>query len=319
MAEEVLIDGKTYITSKRASDLTGYAQDYIGQLARSGAIDAKRLGGLWYVFAGSITTHKERAEEAKTSIARREFSPEADSLLMLDGKAYVSAARASEISGYNKDYVGQLARSGKILSRRIGNRWYVERGGLLGHKEEKDSLLAAVQAESVGVRPVKNTPTPTKAMPFEQDAPYLTYHQETADLMPTISPKEADMEPERPDVTTGPDAEAAQEEEEYRIPIHVTHTPSTSMQGRPRKSITATTPTRKRDKTMFYATMSASALTFVIILSLGLQSLRGNASYAAVLPAIKNSPLTASVISATSGLGDILEALITRELIYKRN
>ena len=34
MSDEMQIEGKPYISSKRASELSGYAQDYIGQLAR---------------------------------------------------------------------------------------------------------------------------------------------------------------------------------------------------------------------------------------------------------------------------------------------
>ena len=46
MAEEVVLEGREYISSKRASEITQYSQDYIGQLARGGVIDAKRVGGL---------------------------------------------------------------------------------------------------------------------------------------------------------------------------------------------------------------------------------------------------------------------------------
>jgi hypothetical protein len=49
MSDEMVIEGKTYISSKRAAQVSGYAQDYIGQLARGGAIDAQRVGGLWFV------------------------------------------------------------------------------------------------------------------------------------------------------------------------------------------------------------------------------------------------------------------------------
>lgn len=47
--DELEIQGKKYISSKRASQLTGYAKDYIGQLARGGKLPGTRVGRAWYV------------------------------------------------------------------------------------------------------------------------------------------------------------------------------------------------------------------------------------------------------------------------------
>jgi len=59
MSDDTLtIDGKTYLSSIRAAELVGYTKDYVGQLARSGKIDAKRIGRMWYVHDGSIMRHK---------------------------------------------------------------------------------------------------------------------------------------------------------------------------------------------------------------------------------------------------------------------
>lgn len=55
--EELEIQGKKYISSKRASVLTKYAKDYIGQLARSGKVPATRVGRAWYVELNAIQKH----------------------------------------------------------------------------------------------------------------------------------------------------------------------------------------------------------------------------------------------------------------------
>lgn len=57
----------------------------------------------------------------------------------LDGKRYISAKRAAEISEYSNDYIGQLCRSGKIEATRIGRNWYVEEASILGHKNSSQS------------------------------------------------------------------------------------------------------------------------------------------------------------------------------------
>lgn len=54
--------------------------------------------------------------------------------LVIDGKNYVSSARAAQLVGYTKDYVGQLARAGKIESKLIGRSWYVSEESITQHK-----------------------------------------------------------------------------------------------------------------------------------------------------------------------------------------
>src|SRR3989338_7344820 len=152
MDASLIIGDENLISSKRAAESSGYAQDYIGQLARKGLIEARRIGGLWYVSLDSLNAYKLNADTYTPRPPHAsEHSAETDSIISFDGHDYVSAARAAHITGYHPDYVGQLARSGKILSRQIGNRWYVDRDQIVSHKSEKDALLGAVQAESVGV------------------------------------------------------------------------------------------------------------------------------------------------------------------------
>ena len=134
MTDEVQLEGETYISSKRASEISGYAQDYVGQLARSGKIEARRVAGLWYVHRASLVEHQERADSYVPAPHVESDARTADSIVGLDGNQYVSANRASKLSGYNQDYIGQLARSSAIPAQQIGNRWYVNAESLLDHK-----------------------------------------------------------------------------------------------------------------------------------------------------------------------------------------
>lgn len=56
--------------------------------------------------------------------------------LTFDGVLYISSKRAAKESGYTKDYVGQLARAGKIDARLVGRSWYVRADALHKHKEK---------------------------------------------------------------------------------------------------------------------------------------------------------------------------------------
>jgi hypothetical protein len=115
MSSSLFFDNKRYISIKEAGSVTGYSRDYIGQLARSNKIDSKRVGRTWYV--------------------------EKESLLKYGNfKKYVSAKEAGSVTGYSRDYIGQLARSNKIDSKRVGRTWYVEEESLLSYKNLLNKL-----------------------------------------------------------------------------------------------------------------------------------------------------------------------------------
>lgn len=56
--DELTIDDKKYVSSKRAAKLTGYAKDYIGQLCREGRVSARLVGRSWYVLESAIHDHR---------------------------------------------------------------------------------------------------------------------------------------------------------------------------------------------------------------------------------------------------------------------
>ncbi|MBU6490916.1 hypothetical protein KGQ25_02050 [Patescibacteria group bacterium] len=56
--DEILIEEKKYVSSKRAAKITGYAKDYIGQLCREGRVPARLVGRSWYVLEAAIQDHR---------------------------------------------------------------------------------------------------------------------------------------------------------------------------------------------------------------------------------------------------------------------
>lgn len=65
--DELTLGDKTYISSKRAAEITGYAKDYVGQLCREGHVEAKMVGRSWYVLESSIRAHRFGAEEPQVT------------------------------------------------------------------------------------------------------------------------------------------------------------------------------------------------------------------------------------------------------------
>lgn len=316
MSDSITVEGIDYISSKRAAELSGYAHDYVGQLARSGQIDAQRIGGLWYVSIQSLDGYKLKAEAYKPEPPTRNrpaVDPEA--LISFDGKDYISAARAAKLTGYHQDYVGQLARSGAILSRQVGNRWYVEREGILVHKKSKDELLAAVQTESVGLlrRTPSNEPTKVGVATAPTLETLLSYTNENEDLMPTL--ESLRTPPVEVNATF-----ARERKEEKTIPIRVVRRPIISHNIDSIMPIKSTG--RAHGKTKSYAVPATSALSIVIVLSFGFITLKTNSIYSAGRdPGITGSGsvgLTASAGEAFSLIGDTVENVVTHELVYRR-
>lgn len=82
MEEALYFDDKKYISSKRASDITGYAKDYVGQLCRGGKIDARRIGRNWFVAEASILQHKDSiAEQLEETYAQMRTTKSSSSIV----------------------------------------------------------------------------------------------------------------------------------------------------------------------------------------------------------------------------------------------
>ena len=59
MNGELYFEGKKYISSSRAAKLSGYVNDYIGQLCRDGKVESRMVGRSWYVSVDSLLEHKK--------------------------------------------------------------------------------------------------------------------------------------------------------------------------------------------------------------------------------------------------------------------
>jgi hypothetical protein len=64
MKDSFEIDGKIYISSRRAAEISKYSNDYVGQLCRGGKVSARMMGRTWFVDQESILNHKKTSEEA---------------------------------------------------------------------------------------------------------------------------------------------------------------------------------------------------------------------------------------------------------------
>ena len=70
--------------------------------------------------------------------------------ITFDGKEYILSKEAARETGYTQDYIGQLAREGYILARRVGGLWYINLDSLQEHKEgdEEEASNETAQKDS---------------------------------------------------------------------------------------------------------------------------------------------------------------------------
>jgi hypothetical protein len=79
--DEINLDGKKYISSKRASKITGYTNDYIGQLVRAGEIDGQKVGKVWFIEVESLLGHQYKQYNKKHKNTKKSLSEKCNSKL----------------------------------------------------------------------------------------------------------------------------------------------------------------------------------------------------------------------------------------------
>lgn len=122
--------------------------------------------------------------------------------LDIDGVRFVRASVAAKQFGYTADYVGQLARAGKISAKQVGRVWYVEDGELNKHKTEhvrsnkektREALrVASAEANSHQIHHVLYTPHGGGMPEFRKrlmDAP-VRYETDRAPISINVSKQE---------------------------------------------------------------------------------------------------------------------------------
>ncbi len=100
--------------------------------------------------------------------------------ITIGDKVYVSSKQAAKITGYAKDYIGQLCREGRVEARLVGRNWYVLDSAIREHRFGKEE-------EKVEV-PEKPAEMPVDRVSTWQKPQYVA---ETASFVPDLVPKAA--------------------------------------------------------------------------------------------------------------------------------
>lgn len=60
--------------------------------------------------------------------------------ILIDERKYVSSKQAAKVTGYAKDYIGQLCREGRVPARLVGRSWYVLETAIHDHRFGKQGI-----------------------------------------------------------------------------------------------------------------------------------------------------------------------------------
>ncbi len=96
--------------------------------------------------------------------------------ILIDEKKYVSSKQAAKITGYAKDYIGQLCREGRVPARLVGRSWYVLETAIQDHRFGGMNIQSKEDSQVV---------SPIPALPWTHESP--RYESSSDELLPTIN------------------------------------------------------------------------------------------------------------------------------------
>jgi len=67
--------------------------------------------------------------------------------ILIEEKKYVSSKQAAKMTGYAKDYVGQLCREGRVPARLVGRSWYVLESAIQDHRFGSENIEPKVMGK----------------------------------------------------------------------------------------------------------------------------------------------------------------------------
>ena len=91
--------------------------------------------------------------------------------ILIEEKKYVSSKQAAKLTGYAKDYIGQLCREGRVPARLVGRSWYVLEAAIQDHRFGNamavESVESIIKAPEPVLHPTWDTPRYEAISPAE--------------------------------------------------------------------------------------------------------------------------------------------------------
>ncbi len=120
---EILIEDRKYISSKRAAEITGYAKDYIGQLCREGRVPARLIGRSWYVLETAIHDHRFGEQRIETEDSSQTISPASALQATWESPRYESSQVEAFPPHKTNEYAPADMQAQDEVSRNLQDSW----------------------------------------------------------------------------------------------------------------------------------------------------------------------------------------------------
>ncbi len=154
-----IYNGRPVITTTEASAKSGFTRDYIVYLLDTGRIEgAKPWGREWMVYADSLDAFlaQPRSKGRKGPRKKR---------IEQGGRVLLSTAEAQDLTGYARDTLLRLLRSGRITGEKSGRSWMIYEDSLLEYRRRKHpALVESAPGES---EQPPSLPSPPESSPQE--------------------------------------------------------------------------------------------------------------------------------------------------------
>lgn len=131
------LEGKNYVKSSVIARELGYTSDYVGQLCRSGKVEAKLFGKTWYVEESSIAGHKRTRYRSSKAVTKRvlhtdqvhevsskilihtEVKVSPSTVFTKEGNFYTHTKRQNRVgTSYSEDSTGLIPEPSKMLVKK---------------------------------------------------------------------------------------------------------------------------------------------------------------------------------------------------------
>ena len=124
-----------YLPVSAASRFSGYHADYITQLCRKKKTQCINKSKVWFISVESLLKQLSQSKKKTTSGDINSFlsdmvtiSPQVSGHVAfhINGRKFIDSQEAANISGYNRDYLTEMARNNEIQARKLGKVWFFD-------------------------------------------------------------------------------------------------------------------------------------------------------------------------------------------------
>ena len=141
---KLVFEGEEYVSSKRASSITGYAKDYIGQLCRLGKLNARMVGRNWYIALSALEEHKKSYKKEIETLQHKETGSEVKT-------AEESAVRPATVIPKSEVQIEIFKKERyprRMIEETVPLRYEADERPLIPHMEPKKETVDAMQVKS---------------------------------------------------------------------------------------------------------------------------------------------------------------------------